>query len=301
MTRSPRRLKAQVQDTVSELPIHAARLAVMGVGQALLLTDRVRKDYREAREEGIGPVIGRLRDDAEHLTGRIVNRITGRGGADVTAPSGRGPAAADGEIAVGKPRRPAASRPAPARPRPPAARRKPAEPAAKQAKQAKQAKPAKPAATKPPAAGERAAGPSGRTTAAGRPKGAAAASSRTGGAGTATPPAKPGPTAKTPPSSKAAADKAARPAQAKPASSGAKERPAPASRSGAASGTGADAAAELPVPDYDKATLASVRARLRNLSARQVTRLRDYERAHAARAEFLRMYENRLTKLREGA
>lgn len=281
MTRSPRRLKAQVQDTVSELPIHAARLAVMGVGQALLLTDRVRKDYREAREEGIGPVIGRLRDDAEHLTGRIVNRITGRGGADVTAPSGRGPAAADGEIAVGKPRRPAASRPAPARPRPPAARRKPAEPAAKQAKPA--------------------AGPSGRTTAAGRPKGAAAASSRTGGAGTATPPAKPGPTAKTPPSSKAAADKAARPAQAKPASSGAKERPAPASRSGAASGTGADAAAELPVPDYDKATLASVRARLRNLSARQVTRLRDYERAHAARAEFLRMYENRLTKLREGA
>lgn len=281
MTRSPRRLKAQVQDTVSELPIHAARLAVMGVGQALLLTDRVRKDYREAREEGIGPVIGRLRDDAEHLTGRIVNRITGRGGADVTAPSGRGPAAADGEIAVGKPRRPAASRPAPARPRPPAARRKPAEPAAKQAKPA--------------------AGPSGRTTAAGRPKGAAAASSRTGGAGTATPPAKPGPTAKTPPSSKAAADKAARPAQAKPASSGAKERPAPASRSGAASGTGADATAELPVPDYDKATLASVRARLRNLSARQVTRLRDYERAHAARAEFLRMYENRLTKLREGA
>lgn len=295
MTRSPRRLKAHVQDTVSELPIHAARLAVMGVGQALLLTDRVRKDYREAREEGIGPVIGRLRDDAEHLTGRIVSRITGRGGAGgATAPSGRGAAAADGEIAVGKPRRPAASRPAPARPRPPAARPKPAEPAAT---------PAKSAATKPPAAGKRAAGPGRRTTAAGRPKkSGATASSRTGGAGTATPPAKPGPTAKTPPSSKTAAETAARPAQAKPAakteaSAGAKDRPAPTSRPGA--GTGA--AAEPPVPDYDKAPLASVRARLRNLSARQVTQLRDYERAHAARAEFLRMYENRLNKLRDGS
>ena len=41
MTRSPRRLKQQVQDTVGEqirdLPLHAVRLAMFGVGRALLL------------------------------------------------------------------------------------------------------------------------------------------------------------------------------------------------------------------------------------------------------------------------
>ncbi|MCW2947460.1 MAG: hypothetical protein JWR24_4177, partial [Actinoallomurus sp.] len=59
-------------------------------------------------------------------------------------------------------------------------------------------------------------------------------------------------------------------------------------------------AKELPVSGYDEASLASVRARLRGLDARQVGELRDYERSHAARADFLRMYENRITKLRTG-
>jgi hypothetical protein len=57
-------------------------------------------------------------------------------------------------------------------------------------------------------------------------------------------------------------------------------------------------AKELPVSGYDEATIASVRARLRGLDARQVGELRDYERAHAARADFLRMYENRIATLR---
>jgi hypothetical protein len=55
---------------------------------------------------------------------------------------------------------------------------------------------------------------------------------------------------------------------------------------------------DLPVTGYDDASLASVRARLRGLDARQVGQLRDYERANAARADFLRMYENRISKLR---
>jgi hypothetical protein len=165
MTRSPQRLKEQVREAVSELPIHAARLAVMGVGRALLLTDRVRKDYREAREAGLAPVLGRLRDDAETLTGKVVGRV-----ANVSRPSRASETqTTDSEIVVGKP-----------------------EP---------------------------------------RPR---------------------------------AAD------------------------------------ASLPVSGYDEASLASVRARLRGLDADQVAALRDYERAHAARADFLRMFENRIAKLESG-
>jgi hypothetical protein len=55
----------------------------------------------------------------------------------------------------------------------------------------------------------------------------------------------------------------------------------------------------LPVPDYDAATLASVRARLRALSVMQVQELREYEAAHAARPDFIRMYDNRIAKLAE--
>jgi hypothetical protein len=163
MTRSPQRLKEQVRGAVSELPIHAARLAVMGVGRALLLTDRVRKDYREAREAGLSPVLGRLRNDAENLIGKVTSRPDE-------------PPTADSEIVVGKP-----------------------EPV---------------------------------------------------------PPPRPEPDAAPP--------------------------------------------AELPVPGYDEASIASVRARLRNLDAHQVAELRDYERAHEARADFLRMFENRITKLKSG-
>ncbi|HZE31420.1 MAG TPA: hypothetical protein VE198_08295, partial [Actinoallomurus sp.] len=106
MTRSPRRLREQVKDTVSELPIHAARLAVMGVGRALLLTDRVRKDYQEARKSGLGPVLGRLKDDAENMAGNVVGKVSGNGTAEKTARS-----AADSEISVGKPKPAASARP----------------------------------------------------------------------------------------------------------------------------------------------------------------------------------------------
>ena len=165
----------------------------MGVGRALLLTDRVRKDYKEARESGLGPVLGRLRDDAENLTGKVVQKVVGRPeGEEKQAPGPR--PAADSEIVVGKPA----------------------------------ASPAKPAA--------------------GAPK-----------------PAAP----------KAATPKPASKAGAKPLS-----------------------AEKLPVSGYDQATLASVRARLRGLDAGQVVQLRDYEQAHQARADFLRMYQNRITKLK---
>ncbi len=55
-----------------------------------------------------------------------------------------------------------------------------------------------------------------------------------------------------------------------------------------------------PLPNYDELTVASLRARLRNLSADQVRQLASYEKAHAARAEVITMFERRIAKLESG-
>ena len=60
--------------------------------------------------------------------------------------------------------------------------------------------------------------------------------------------------------------------------------------------TGPDRTA-LPVPNYDDLTVASLRARLRNLDSAQVRALLDYEKANAGRAAVLTMYERRIAKL----
>jgi hypothetical protein len=298
MTRSPRRLREQVKDTVSELPIHAARLAVMGVGRALLLTDRVRKDYRDARESGLGPVLGRLKNDAENLTGTVVGKVAGNG-RTAEEPKTR---SGDSEISVGKPK--AAGRPGtPGSSQRSAAAGRPS--SAPPSRSAATARP-KPAAAKPAAkAGTSKAGTSKAGTAkATTPKPAAAkptpkpaaksatAKSSAAKAGTAKAEA-PKASATKP---KTAESKAAKPTESKPAETKATETKAATSASSGAKTTPSTA---LPLAAYDQATLASVRARLRRLDARQVTELRDYERAHAARADFLRMYENRLAKLRD--
>jgi hypothetical protein len=56
----------------------------------------------------------------------------------------------------------------------------------------------------------------------------------------------------------------------------------------------------LPLANYDALTIASLRARLRNLSADQLTQLIDYEKAHANRAEVVTMFERRIMKLNLG-
>jgi hypothetical protein len=261
MTRSPRRLQKQVKDTVSELPIHAARLAVMGVGRALLLTDRVRKDVREARESGLGPVLGRLRNDAGAITGMVVGKVSGNGKVEEETKS----RAADSEISVGKPK--------PARPRPstpPTRSPKPATP--------------KPA-TKPVSKPTDKPVPRPDQTPMAKPDQKPAV------AKAATPP-KPAPKPSPKPAAKAEPKATPKPAPKATPKPAAKAEPKAAPKSKAKAGAG------LPLENYDEATLASVRARLRNLDAKQVTELRDYERAHAARAEFLRMFENRIAKLR---
>ena len=52
-----------------------------------------------------------------------------------------------------------------------------------------------------------------------------------------------------------------------------------------------------PLPNYDELSVASLRARLRNLDVAQVRELAEYERAHAARADVIAMFERRIVKL----
>ena len=106
-------------------------------------------------------------------------------------------------------------------------------------------------------------------------------------------PAKP----KAAPKPRAAAAAPAAPA----AEAGATEPPAP--EATVAEATVAEAAApaaDLPLANYDDLTIASLRARLRNLSADQLAQLIDYEKGHAARADVIAMFERRIAKLAEG-
>ncbi|HEX8007789.1 MAG TPA: hypothetical protein VF482_15335 [Trebonia sp.] len=56
-------------------------------------------------------------------------------------------------------------------------------------------------------------------------------------------------------------------------------------------------AAELPLANYDGLTVASLRARLRNLSVAQLGQLIAYEKANADRADVIAMFERRVAKL----
>ena len=87
-------------------------------------------------------------------------------------------------------------------------------------------------------------------------------------------------------------------ADAKPAAAA---TPAAAPEPAAAAGTvAAPEQAALPVPNYDDLTVASLRARLRNLDSAQVRILLAYEKANAGRADVLTMYERRIAKLENG-
>lgn len=59
----------------------------------------------------------------------------------------------------------------------------------------------------------------------------------------------------------------------------------------------ATASEDLPLPNYGDLTIASVRARLRNLSIDQLNTLVEYEKANAARQDFISMFERRIAKV----
>jgi hypothetical protein len=52
-----------------------------------------------------------------------------------------------------------------------------------------------------------------------------------------------------------------------------------------------------PLPNYDGLSVASLRARLRNLDVAQLRQLVQYESAHAGRADVITMFERRMAKL----
>jgi hypothetical protein len=55
-----------------------------------------------------------------------------------------------------------------------------------------------------------------------------------------------------------------------------------------------------PLPNYDELSIASLRARLRNLDVTQVRSMVAYEKAHAARGDVIVMFERRIAKLEAG-
>lgn len=209
-----------VSERMKEAPAHALRVMFAGIGQALLISDRMRRRLR-----------------GEHAPGPVPHAAK----VPVTKPAGGEQAS---EVTVARPaaERPAAERPAATVPAPEAPT--PEAPAA-----------TVPAATAP--AGEQAAPPAAAKAAA-----------------TAKGPAAKGPAAE--PTTKTPTPKPTETPTAK--------------RAGAA---------RPPIPDYDKLSIPSLRARLRGLDMVQVQRLLDYERAHARRSDVITMYERRLKKLIE--
>ena len=61
-----------------------------------------------------------------------------------------------------------------------------------------------------------------------------------------------------------------------------------------------EASSELPLANYDELTVASLRARLRNLSNDDLTQLMTHERANQNRPEVIKMFQNRLIKMTSG-
>lgn len=58
---------------------------------------------------------------------------------------------------------------------------------------------------------------------------------------------------------------------------------------------------DLPLPNYDELSLASIRARLRGLDIAQLKMLLDYEAVNAERTDVLGMFERRIEKLEAGS
>jgi hypothetical protein len=287
MTKSPRRLREQVRDTVGEqvrdLPLHAVRLAMFGVGRALLLSDRVTRDYKEITEGGgVKPVIGRLREDvqttAEKVVGRVVERVRGDAPAPEAEPRPARESGAAEEISVGKPGASTAHTPKHARPGPPVRPPKPAKPGALGRHHAKEAEESGPVA-KPapePVPSEPKPEPAPKAEPAPNPKAAEPEP--------AAPKAEEHKAEETP---EAGTGEKAGEAAFEPRPETKPAAPAEAER----------LAADLPVPDYDNASLPQLRARLRGLTVDQVKLLREYESKHAGREDVIRMYERRIAKL----
>jgi hypothetical protein len=289
----------QVSERIKEAPAQALRGVFAGIGQLLLITDKLRN---KASHEDVPRA--RTPEASETVTDTAVTSPAGHGAGTAAAPAGAagaegGPALVDAGPTAEAAAAPAASAPAASAPAG-AAAAAPAE--AVTESETVSAEPA-PATTRRPAA----------KPVANKPV-------------TAKPPAKPA-TAK-PATAKPTTPRrtAAKAAAAEAAEAADEAAPKPPKRQSSRNfdktgnvrvlGNEADtpapepvaaapepvvaaepAAAAAPLPNYDELSVASLRARLRNLDVAQVKGLAEYERAHAARADVLTMFERRIAKL----
>ncbi len=268
----------QVNDRIKEIPAQTLRAVFAGIGQMLLIADKLRA---RAVEQVSGPDAAPAAQPADAAQRADTARTAGAAGpGDATGPA-------------------EAAQPVPEAPRRPP--RAPGKPAPGRAQRG-----APPAAPQRPRwrsldetgnvrlldEGEEDLAPG--TEAAAEP----AASPATSAAAAAAAPTAAAPTAAAP---AAAAPAAAAPTAAAP---GVTAPAAPATRAPATPDTPdtpAAGAGALPLANYDQLSLASLRARLRVLDAAQVSLLLDYEKAHESRPDVVTMFERRIAKLNAGS
>jgi hypothetical protein len=303
----------QVSERIKEAPAQALRGVFAGIGQLLLITDKLRN---KATHQDVPRA--RTPEASETVTDTTVTSPGDNGAGTAAAPAGSAPAEAAPAPAEAAPA-PAEAAPAPAEAvtesetvaadpaaakataaKPATTRRTAAKPVADKPVTAKP--PAKPATAKPAAAKPTTP----RRTAA---KAAAAEAAESAGEAAAKPPKRQssrnfdktgnvrvlGDETDTPATS-AAPEPSAAPAEPVAPVAAAPE-PTAVAEPVAAADPAAAAAAAAPLPNYDELSVASLRARLRNLDVAQVGQLAEYERAHAARADVLTMFERRIAKL----
>ncbi|TDD18148.1 hypothetical protein [Nonomuraea diastatica] len=269
--------KDELKEKAKDLPLLVAQTALSAAGQAMLLVDRVKNSIRgagdkEEREEehdsrpAAGQVAAPAAEDEEKPARKEPVIFAPRPGA--AEPNGTGKSRPDPVIfaPAGK------TEPATAEP---AVEDKPTvteEAAAKPATAEETAVAAEPAAGKTDAVD----GPAAAAKPAAKPKAT---------------PAKPK-AARKPAAGRSAAKEPA--AATEPAAA-----PEPAASTEPAAAPVTAAATDLvePLPGYAELTVASLRARMRGKTAEQISGFLAYERATKARAEVIRMFENRLAKL----
>jgi hypothetical protein len=298
----------QVSERIKEAPAQALRGVFAGIGQLLLITDKLRnkapagQDVSRARTSGASgtvtattaarPAGQREEAAAAPATPAATEPVTSATAPAATAAADADEAAAAKSVAAeSAAAKSAAARRAPAKPttakpatkptgKPTTARRSPARPAT-----AKTA-PAEPAAGEPPKPPKRQSTRDFDKTGNVRLLGEEDSSPLSAAASAiqAEPVTTPEPVTATEPEAVTATEPEAVTATEPEAVSGAEPVSGP-----------ADSAP--PLPNYDELSVASLRARLRNLDVAQVAQLADYERAHAARADVLAMFERRIAKL----
>ena len=278
----------QVSERIKEAPAQALRGVFAGIGQLLLITDKLRnkashQDVPQARTPAASEIVTDTTVTSPADQGAGTAPVDAAAAAAPSAPA----AAAAAAAAAPAPAEAVAAEPAPAKPAV-KARRTTAKPVTDKPVTAKPS--AKPATTKPVTP---------RRTAA---KAAAAEAAESSGEAAPKPPKrqsarnfdKTG-------NVRVLGDEADSPAaSAVPAAAAAAPEPAPTPEPAAAAEpvvAAEPAAAAAPLPNYDELSVASLRARLRNLDVAQVRQLAEYERVHAARADVLTMFERRIAKL----